>query len=104
MPGEDYSQFGITHGYGLGFEQYSNDTITVLGHMGTGAAQEGFVGWDPATGNLVAVTLNTNNPGPSSVHGDRGADRCQELNPSTLTRPDARHLGGRQRVAMSAPF
>ena len=66
VPGEDYSQFGITHAYGLGFEKYSNDTITVLGHMGTGAAQEGFVGWDPATGNLVAVTLNTNNPGPQA--------------------------------------
>jgi hypothetical protein len=34
--------------------------------MGTGAAQEAFVGWDPATGNLVAVTLNTNNPGPQA--------------------------------------
>lgn len=66
VPGEDYSQFGITHSYGLGFERYSNDAITVLGHMGTGAAQEGFVGWDPATGNLVAVTLNTNNPGPQA--------------------------------------
>ena len=47
VPGEDYSQFGITHGYGLGFEKYSNDEITVVGHMGTGAAQEAFIGYDP---------------------------------------------------------
>ncbi|HMK13179.1 MAG TPA: serine hydrolase domain-containing protein [Acidimicrobiales bacterium] len=66
VPGEDYSQFGITHSYGLGFEKYANDTITVEGHMGTGAAHEAFVGFDPARGTAVAVTLNTNNPGPQA--------------------------------------
>jgi len=34
--------------------------------MGTGAAHEAFVGFDPARGTAVAVTLNTNNPGPQA--------------------------------------
>ena len=41
VPGEDYSQFGIVHGYGLGLEQYATDAITVIGHMGTGEAAVG---------------------------------------------------------------
>ena len=29
VPGEDYSQFGIVHSYGLGLERYATDNITV---------------------------------------------------------------------------
>ncbi len=65
VPGEDYSEFGVTHRYGLGFEEYSTDAVTVEGHMGTGA-QEAFVGYDPANGSAVAVTLNVDNPGPQA--------------------------------------
>ena len=36
VPGEDLSAFGLTHGYGLGLEQYVSDAVTVLGHLGTG--------------------------------------------------------------------
>jgi len=66
VPGEDYSQFGVTHGYGLGFEEYSTDAITVEGHMGTGA-QEAFIGYNPANGMATAVMLNVDNPGPQAI-------------------------------------
>jgi D-alanyl-D-alanine carboxypeptidase len=65
VPGEDYSEFGVTHRYGLGFEEYSTDAITVEGHMGTGA-QEAFIGYDAANSTAVAVTLNVDNPGPQA--------------------------------------
>ena len=66
VPGNDYSEYGITHRYGLGLESYSTDAITVLGHMGTGPSHESFMGFDAAHGDFVAVTLNTNNPGPQA--------------------------------------
>ena len=61
VPGYDYSQFGITHGYGLGLERYSTDKIDVVGHLGTGV-QSAFIGYDEARGNAVAVMINTSNP------------------------------------------
>jgi D-alanyl-D-alanine carboxypeptidase len=66
IPGEDYSQFGVTHRYGLGFEEYATDAVTVQGHMGTGA-QEAFIGYDPANGTAVVVMLNVDNPGPQAL-------------------------------------
>ena len=66
IPGEDYSQFGIVHRYGLGLEEYSNGAITVVGHMGTGADAAAFLGYDPADGTTVAVMMNTANPGPQA--------------------------------------
>ena len=53
--------------YGLGLEEYSNGTITVDGHMGTGAAHSAFLGFDPANGTAVAVMTNTANPGPQAI-------------------------------------
>jgi CubicO group peptidase (beta-lactamase class C family) len=67
VPGDDYSEFGISHGYGLGIEQYSNDTLTVIGHMGTGNAQSAFVGLDPEHGTAVVVMTNTALPGPQAI-------------------------------------
>jgi hypothetical protein len=67
VPGEDYSQFGITHSYGLGLEQYANEGITVVGHMGTGDAQSAFIGYDAAHDIAVAVMTNTANPGPQAI-------------------------------------
>jgi D-alanyl-D-alanine carboxypeptidase len=61
VPGYDYSQFGITHGYGLGIERYSTDEIDVTGHLGTGV-QSAFIGYDAEHGNAVAVMINTRNP------------------------------------------
>jgi D-alanyl-D-alanine carboxypeptidase len=66
VPGEDYSQFGIDHGYGLGIERYANDALTVIGHMGTGEAQSAFVGYDAAHGTTVAVMTNTAIAGPQA--------------------------------------
>jgi D-alanyl-D-alanine carboxypeptidase len=69
VPGDDYSQFGITHGYGLGLEQYANDTIAVDGHMGTGEAQSAFLGYDTAHNTAIAVMTNTAVPGPQAIMG-----------------------------------
>jgi D-alanyl-D-alanine carboxypeptidase len=65
-PGEDLSQFGIVHLYGLGLEEYSTDNVTVIGHMGSGHAHSAFIGYDPANGNAVAVTMNVETPGPQA--------------------------------------
>jgi D-alanyl-D-alanine carboxypeptidase len=58
-PGEDYSAYGVVHGYGLGLETYSTDKVTVYGHMGTGAAQGSFAGFDPESGTLVVTLMNS---------------------------------------------
>ena len=50
VPGEDYSRFGIDHGYGLGIERYVMDDITVIGHMGTGEARRRSSATTPSTG------------------------------------------------------
>ena len=67
VPGEDYSQFGIVHSYGLGLERYDNGDITVDGHMGTGEAQSAFLGFDPESDTAVAVMTNTAIPGPQAI-------------------------------------
>jgi D-alanyl-D-alanine carboxypeptidase len=66
VPGEDLSEFGLTHSYGLGLEQYVSDAVTVLGHLGTGL-QGSFLGYDPASDTLVAVTSNTQNPESTAI-------------------------------------
>jgi D-alanyl-D-alanine carboxypeptidase len=65
-PGEDYSNYGIAHGYGLGLEQYSNDAVTVIGHMGSGRAHSAFIGYDANRGTAVVVTMNCETPGPQA--------------------------------------
>ena len=67
IPGDDYSQFGIEHGYGLGLERYASDAVTVVGHMGTGEAQSAFFGYDAEHGTAVAVMTNTAVPGPQAI-------------------------------------
>jgi D-alanyl-D-alanine carboxypeptidase len=61
VPGDDLSQFGMTHGYGLGLEQYATDAVTVTGHLGTGM-QGSFIGYDAEHATAVAVMINTRNP------------------------------------------
>jgi CubicO group peptidase (beta-lactamase class C family) len=63
VPGEDLSRFGLMQQYGLGLEAYSNDTVTVVGHMGNGHAYSAFFGYDAELGTAVAVMMNTYNPG-----------------------------------------
>lgn len=67
VPGEDYSAFGIAHGYGLGLEEYSNDALTVIGHMGSGHAQSAFIGYDTNRSTAVVVTMNVETPGPQAL-------------------------------------
>lgn len=71
VPGEDYSQFGIRHGYGLGIEEYASDMIDIIGHMGTGDAQSAFFGYDPQHGTAVAVMTNTALAGPQAIRPSR---------------------------------
>jgi len=66
VPGDDLSQYGIIHGYGLGLEQYASDDITVIGHMGTGEAQSAFIGYDADNDTAVAVQTNTATAGPQA--------------------------------------
>ena len=67
VPSEDLSRFGIEHTYGLGIEQYRNDQIAIVGHMGTGEAQSSFFGFDRAQGRAIAVQTNTAIPGPAAM-------------------------------------
>jgi D-alanyl-D-alanine carboxypeptidase len=67
VPGDDLSKFGLLHRYGLGLESYSNDSITVVGHLGNGHAHSAFVGYDADRGTAVVVTLNANNPGAQAL-------------------------------------
>ena len=46
---------------------YENDSITVLGHLGSGAAHSAFFAFDVDSGTVVAVMMNSNNPGPQAV-------------------------------------
>jgi D-alanyl-D-alanine carboxypeptidase len=66
VPATDYSQFGIDHGYGLGFERFATDAITVDGHMGVGDAQSAFLGIDAERGTVVAVQMNVAVGGPQA--------------------------------------
>ena len=68
-PAEDYSQFGIAHGYGLGIEQYVTPDMTIICHMGTGEANSAFFGYDLAHGTTVVVTTNTAVAGPQAFIG-----------------------------------
>jgi D-alanyl-D-alanine carboxypeptidase len=67
VPGEDLSQFGVVHGYGLGLEHYATDSITVVGHLGTGEAHSAFVGYDPVHDTAIAVMTNTAVGGPQGI-------------------------------------
>jgi D-alanyl-D-alanine carboxypeptidase len=66
VPGEDYSQFGIVHGSGLGLEQYATEAVTVDGHMGVGEAQSAFLGFDVERDTVVAVQMNVAVGGPQA--------------------------------------
>jgi D-alanyl-D-alanine carboxypeptidase len=67
VPGDDYSQFGIDHGYGLGIERYADATIAIIGHMGTGEDQSAFVGYDADHHTAAAVMTNTAIAGPQAI-------------------------------------
>jgi D-alanyl-D-alanine carboxypeptidase len=67
VPAEDYSQFGIDHGYGLGLERYIGAGFTIIGHMGTGEAQSAYVGFDREHGTAIAVMTNTATSGPQAM-------------------------------------
>jgi hypothetical protein len=67
VPGDDLGH--VVHSYGLGLERYSANTLTVLGHMGTGSAHGAFIGWDPASHAAVAVLINAATPGPAAMMG-----------------------------------
>jgi D-alanyl-D-alanine carboxypeptidase len=67
VPAEDLSQFGIDHSYGLGLERYGMDGMTIIGHLGTGQAQNAYVGYHVETGTTVAVQTNTATSGPQGI-------------------------------------
>lgn len=66
VPGEDFSEIGIVHSYGLGLEQYENGVLTVRGHLGVAEAQSSFFAFDAEHGTAVAVTMNVAVGGPQA--------------------------------------
>jgi D-alanyl-D-alanine carboxypeptidase len=64
---QDYSEYGVDHRYGLGVEFYATDEVSVTGHMGVGAGQSAFIGFDRRNGTSVAVQFNTDVPGPQAI-------------------------------------
>jgi D-alanyl-D-alanine carboxypeptidase len=64
----DLTDLGVEHSYGLGIERYALGGVEVIGHLGvaTPAGQSAFIGWDPATGTLIAVQLNIGVGGPQA--------------------------------------
>jgi D-alanyl-D-alanine carboxypeptidase len=67
VAGQDYSEFGVEHGYGLGVERYDTAEVSVIGHMGVGAGQSTFIGFDHRHGTSVAVQFNADVPGPQAL-------------------------------------
>ena len=67
VPGDDLSDRGVVHEYGLGLEKYATPDVTAYGHLGNGAAHSDFIGFDPTTRTAVVATMNTANPGPQIV-------------------------------------
>jgi D-alanyl-D-alanine carboxypeptidase len=73
VAGQDYSQFGVEHRYGLGVESYDTvegaftSEVSVIGHMGVGAGQSAFIGFDRSNGTSVAVQFNADIPGPQAI-------------------------------------
>ena len=67
VPGEDLSDLGVVHSYGLGLERYEVGALTVLGHLGVSDAHSAFVGFDPKSGRAVAVQINSTNGGPQAL-------------------------------------
>ena len=51
----------VRHEYGLGFEKYVANEVTVYGHAGTAPAHGAFVGFDD-TGLAITVMVNVSNP------------------------------------------
>jgi D-alanyl-D-alanine carboxypeptidase len=51
----------VRHEYGLGFEKYVVNDVTIYGHAGTAPAHGAFVGFDD-TGLAITVMVNVSNP------------------------------------------
>lgn len=69
VPGQDYSAFGVVHGYGLGVERYETGDVVVFGHMGVGSGHSAFIGYDRQHGTAVALQFNADIPGPQAILG-----------------------------------
>jgi len=55
----------VKHAYGLGYERYILNEVTLEGHMGTGGAYVAFMGFDPRSGIALTVLINVSDPGLS---------------------------------------
>lgn len=67
IPGDDLSEFDIVHSAGLGLESYQTPTITVYGHLGSGDGHSAFIGYDTENGTAIAVSVNSQLPGPQAI-------------------------------------
>jgi D-alanyl-D-alanine carboxypeptidase len=65
VPGEPRGYVG--HEYGLGFERYVVNDVTLYGHAGSAPAHGSFVGFDGDSGLSVAVLINSSEPAPAPL-------------------------------------
>ena len=77
----DLTDLGVEHSYGLGIERYAIGGVEVIGHLGvaTPAGQSAFIGWDPATGTLIAEQLNIGVCGPQAVIASKALTAARSL-------------------------
>lgn len=65
VPGEPRGYVG--HEYGLGFEKYVVNQVTLYGHAGSAPAHGSFVGFEPQSGLALAVVINSDDPAASPL-------------------------------------
>lgn len=57
----------MSHEYGLGYEAYTANELTIEGHAGSAPAHGSFIGFDPDSGLVVTVVINSNEPAPAPL-------------------------------------
>ena len=78
VPGEDYSQFGIVHGYGLGLERYAQRRHHRHRPHGHRRGAVGVRRLRPGPRHRRRRDDQHRQPGPPGDHGRRGTDRRGE--------------------------
>lgn len=80
----------VGHQYGLGFERYVVNDVTIYGHAGTAPAHGAFVGFDD-TGLAITVMVNVSNPAsaPLMTLEAVGAITQRNVSPPADTSPPA---------------
>jgi len=81
VPGEPRGYVG--HEYGLGFEKYVVNQVTLYGHAGSAPAHGSFVGFEAQSGLALAVMVNSDDPAAAPLMALEfvGAATGQDVSP-----------------------